>query len=320
MVEKYFYRLDKYILLVFYSCKIVSKFSLPVWLMLDSSIATLDIGGTKITSGRYRFSCLKDGSMEAIETRPFCAQASAAEILAFIIKCIENIQLDNMVAIAIGVPSIVDVEQGIVYETVNIESWQQVSLKKDLEAHFNLPVYINNDVNCFAVGEHLSGAGKGYKDIVGLCLGTGFGAGIISNNLLYTGHNCGAGEVGCISYLDATIDDYCSGQFFIEHYQECGSDLAVKARDGDKRALKAFEEFGEHLANGITPILFILDPQMIIIGGSVAHSFDLFIDALWNKLSSFPYKRVINNLKIEQSKQAHSALLGAAHLYLTSAN
>jgi len=288
--------------------------------MLDSSIATLDIGGTKISSGRYRFSCLKDGSMEVIETRPFCAQASAAEILAFIITCIENVQLDNMVAIAIGVPSIVDVEKGIIYEAVNIESWQQVSLKEDLEAHFNLPVYINNDVNCFAVGEHLTGAGQGYKDLVGICLGTGFGAGIVSNNQLYAGHNCGAGEVGSINYLDATIDDYCSGQFFIKNYQECGSDLATKARNGEVRAINAFQEFGKHLANGITPILLILDPQIIIVGGSVAQSFDLFIDALWQELSVFPLQRVVTNLKIEKSKQAHSALLGAAHLYLTSAN
>jgi len=286
--------------------------------MLDSSIVALDIGGTKITSGRYNYSDAKDGVMEAVETLPFCAQGSANEILDFIITCIEKIQLDNMVAIAIGVPSIVDVEQGIVYEAVNIQAWQEVSLKKDLEAHFKLPVYINNDVNCFTVGEHLNGAGSGYKDIVGICLGTGFGAGIVSNNQLYAGHNCGAGEVGCINYLDATIDDYCSGQFFIKHYQECGADLATKARNGDTHAIAAFQAFGKHLANGITPILLILDPQVIVIGGSVAHSFDLFIDALWQELGSFPLKRVIDNLNIEQSKQRNSALIGAANLYLTS--
>jgi glucokinase len=286
--------------------------------MSDSSIATLDIGGTKITSGRYNFSGLQDGVMDGVETLPFCAQGSAKEILDFIITCIEKIQLDNMVAIAIGVPSIVDVEQGIVYETVNIESWQEVSLKNDLEAHFKLPVYINNDVNCFTVGEHLNGAGRGYKDIVGICLGTGFGAGIVSNNQLYAGHNCGAGEVGCINYLDATIDDYCSGQFFIKYYQECGADLAVKARNGDEDAIAAFHAFGKHLANGITPILLILDPQVIVIGGSVAHSFDLFIDTLWQELGSFPLKRVIDNLTIKRSTQSNSALIGAAHLYLTS--
>ncbi|MFT5756046.1 MAG: glucokinase [Alteromonadaceae bacterium] len=288
--------------------------------MLDSSIAALDIGGTKITSGRYSFSCLNDGVMEAVETLPFCAQGSAKEILAFIITCIDKIKLDNMVAIAIGVPSIVDVEQGIIYETINIQSWQEVSLKKDLEAHFNLPVYINNDVNCFTVGEHLNGAGQGYKDIVGICLGTGFGAGIVSNNQLYAGHNCGAGEVGCINYLDATIDDYCSGQFFVKHYQESGADLAAKARNGDTHANAAFQAFGKHLANAITPILLMLDPQLIVIGGSVAQSFDLFIDALWQELNGFPLKRVIDNLNIVPSQKSDSALLGAAHLYLTSIN
>ena len=187
-----------------------------------------------------------------------------------------------------------------------------------LEQHFSKPVYINNDVNCFVVGESLSMQHQTYADMVGLCLGTGFGAGIVLNHQLYMGHNCCAGEAGSISYLEGTIDDYCSGQFFKEHYNQCGRDLAEQAEQGDIMAQQAFNEFGKHLAEAISNLLFIIDPQVIVIGGSVAHSFDLFIDALWERLKSFPYRRVIENLNIEKSTSSDSALLGAAHLYLHS--
>jgi glucokinase len=154
--------------------------------------------------------------------------------------------------------------------------------------------------------------------MVGLCLGTGIGAGIIFQHQLYTGANCCAGEVGSFSYLQGSIDDYCSGQFFNDNYGQCGSQLAIKARAGDEQALSAFVQFGQHVAEAISHLLLVIDPQLIVIGGSVAQSFDLFIEAVWQKLGDFPYQKVIENLKIEKSNQQDSALLGAAHLYLAS--
>ena len=137
-------------------------------------------------------------------------------------------------------------------------------------------------------------------------------------NKVYSGVNGCAGEVGNFSYLDSCLDNYCSGQFFKNHYAESGEILAKKAHAGDKEALAAFEQFGQHLSVAISHLMLILDPQIIVIGGSVANSFDLFIDSLWKNLAEFPYKNVIGNLKIEKSKQKNSALLGAAHLYLSS--
>lgn len=164
----------------------------------------------------------------------------------------------------------------------------------------------------------MSGLGKGYQNLVGLCLGTGLGAGIILQNNLYTGANCCAGEIGDVSYLDASLDDYCSGSFFKVHYHQCGSTLAKQARCGDKQALKAFEEFAQHLAFAIKHLLLMIDPQLIVIGGSVSKSYDLFINKVWKNLADFPYQNVIENLVIEKSQQQNSALLGAAQLYLES--
>lgn len=281
--------------------------------MNSSSIVTLDIGGTSINAGRYN-----NGVIEESIIRDFAANADEAAILAFIIFCIDSIKNDTTNAIAIGVPCILDIDQGIVFDAINIPAWQNYSLKAALIAHYQCDIYINNDVNCFVAGEHAFGSAKQFKDVVGICLGTGFGSGFVLNNLLYSGHNCSAGEVGGIGYLTTTIDDYCSGKFFKNQYQTSGAELSKLAEKGDKKALVAFELFGEHLAKALTNILFVLDPQIIVIGGSVAKSYSLFIDALWRALAQFPYKNVTDNLTIVKSELENAALLGAAHLYLES--
>jgi len=277
------------------------------------SLIVLDLGGTKLNIGRYR-----GGKIEHSVIYPFDNSMTVSDSIDFLSDCIRDLILEDTKGIAIGVPSIVNVDQGVVFNAVNIQSWQEVSLKKQLEQRFDLPVYVNNDVNCFTKGEHLSGCGKGYQDLVGLCLGTGMGAGIILQKNLYVGANCCAGEVGGVRYLDGHLDDYCSGSFFKKHYLQCGSELAERARSGDKQALTAFEQFGEHLAIAIKHLLLMIDPQLIVIGGSVSESFDLFIENVWKNLADFPYPNVIGNLEIKKSQQQNSALLGAAQLYLES--
>lgn len=280
---------------------------------MNSSIVTLDIGGTKINAGRYQ-----NGAIEVNYLSNFSAQQNEKHILQFIISCIDRVINETVQAIAIGVPCIVDIENGSVFNAVNIPAWQEYNLKAALIEHYQCDVYINNDVNCFVAGEHAHGVGVNYKDVVGICLGTGFGSGIVLNNQLHAGNNCSAGEVGGIKYLEATIDDYCSGQFFIDHYQSTGSELSKRAIKGDTSAVLAFEQFGQHLAKAIFHILFVIDPQIIVIGGSVAQSYHLFSDALWKELENFPYQVVIKNLKIVPSQLENAALFGAAHLYLQS--
>ncbi len=281
--------------------------------MTQSSIVVIDLGGTKINYGLYRA-----GEIVHQFIQPFNAQASVSDSISFLIDCITQVKQQDTCAVAIGVPSIVDVEQGVVFDAVNIKSWQKVALKDELEKSLNVPVYVNNDVNCFIQGEHNNKSDLGYENMVGLCLGTGLGAGIVLQNNLYAGANCCAGELGGIGYLNSTFDDYCSGQFFQNSFNQCGSELAELARAGDKRAINAFNEFGGHLSAVIAHLLLVMDPQIIILGGSVSKSYDLFIDSLWQNLADFPYQNVVNNLIIEKSNLDNAPLLGAAQLYLAS--
>jgi glucokinase len=85
---------------------------------------------------------------------------------------------------------------------------------------------------------------------------------------------------------------------------------------GDPEALKMYEELGFHLANGIMNILYALDPEVIIMGGSVSQAYPLFQEAMWKQLQTFPYRSVLANLKIEVSDNPDVAVLGAGALVL----
>jgi glucokinase len=117
-------------------------------------------------------------------------------IISEIISAISEIIDEDVLGIGIGVPSVVDVKEGIVYNPVNIPAWLEVHLKEILEQKFLIPVVVNNDANCFAIGQKHFGKAKNYKNIVGLFVGVGLGAGIIIENKLYSGDNSAAGEFG----------------------------------------------------------------------------------------------------------------------------
>jgi glucokinase len=278
--------------------------------MSQQSIIGVDLGGTKIRTGR-----LKGSDIVEATTLPVSSLGTEEQVTKEVIESIEAVLETSVAGIGVGVPSIVDVEKGIVYDVQNIPSWKEVPLKRILEDRFQVPVYINNDANCFAVGEKHFGKGKPYRHMIGLIVGTGMAGGIIIDHKLYNGRNCGAGEFGMMPYLDHYYEYYCSGQFFSNVYDKDGKDLFDRASRGDAEALDIFRQFGFHLGNGITALLYALDPEIIIMGGSVSKAYPFFKEALWERLQGFAYRPVIEHLKIEISEIPDIALLGAAALY-----
>jgi glucokinase len=277
------------------------------------TIIGVDLGGTKVSIGIVEEKHIVKHSSTNITT-----QAEQDQILNEIISAIEEVFDQSVVGIGIGVPSVIDVEKGIVYNVQNIPSWKEVPLKDILEKHFQRPTYVNNDANCFAVGEKHFGKGMAYKNLVGVTLGTGLGAGIIIDNRLYSGPNCGAGEFGSISYRDQIIEYYCSGQFFIHEHGIKGQQVFEQAKKGDRKALAIFHEFGIHLGEAVKTIMFAVDPEAIILGGSVCLSFPFFQEAMWKQIRTFPYHKSVDRLVIDRSEEPHIAILGAAALYYDS--
>jgi len=283
--------------------------------LLHMKLIGVDLGGTKITAA-----LIEDTKIIRQFTCPTPFDQEKLVVVDAIIAAISEVFDPEIAGIGIGVPGLVDLQNNNVIDVTNIPSWDVIPLKRLLEDHFQKPVFVNNDANCFAVGEKYFGKGQPYQNFVGMTMGTGLGAGIIINNHLYSGRYCGAGEFGTIEYRDKTVEAYASGQFFKDQNLS-GKDLAIKAQLGDKEALRLFNELGEHIGRAIANILFALAPEAVILGGSVSQSFPLFEHGMRSVLENeFPFRRLYQALKIEASELKDSSILGASSLVLDSLN
>jgi glucokinase len=281
--------------------------------MIFTNTIGIDLGGTNIRAG-----VVKGTALANIASQRLNKEAPIEEILQQLFDVTEQLIDGSITAIGIGVPGLVNEERGIVFDVLNIASWTEVPLKQIMEERFTVPVLINNDANCFAVGEYYFGKGNEGDSMVGLTIGTGLGSGIILKGKLYSGKNCGAGEFGMIDYLDHFIEYYASGQFFKNVYDIDGEIVYQKALQGDGMALNMYNELGMHLGNAIKTILYALEVNKIILGGSVRHALPFFENSMWERLRTFAYKRTIDDLKIEVSELENSGILGAAALHYDS--
>jgi glucokinase len=175
---------------------------------------------------------------------------------------------------------------------------------------------VNNDANCFALGEYHFGKGKGKENMIGLTIGTGLGAGAIVHKHLFAGPNCGVGEFGMVDYLDHNYEYYASGQYFSNVYHVNGEEVFDRANAGDEIALQYYAELGTHLGNAIKLIMYTYDADYIVLGGSVRHALKYFQKTMWVQIQTFAYSHSVANLKIELSELENAGILGAAGLYL----
>ena len=278
--------------------------------MKTEVIVGVDIGGTSIGAG-----CIVNKKVEKTFSLPTGAERSAEEILETLYKVIETVMLPDTKAIGVGVPGLINAKKGEIVKITNIPAWNGLRLVEKLSARFNIPVYIENDANCFALGEKHFGKGQKFDNMVAVALGTGVGGGIIINNKLCSGLFGGAGEVGHLPYKDEILEVYCGSGFFTKINNTTGKALYDKAMAGDKHALELFNEFGHHLGKLIKTILYILAPEAIIFGGSISKSFPLFKAGIHEEIADFPFDIMIDVIAIEQSELEDIAILGAAGLY-----
>jgi len=279
---------------------------------MNGTLIGIDLGGTKVAAGKIDGAELGEVIYKLIPAN----SNDPRDIINVLVEIIEQLFDKFVMGIGIGIPGLVDRNSDIVYDIQNIPSWKEIHLKDILETHFQVPVYIDNDANCFALGESRFGNGKGEDDFVGLTLGTGMGGGIIKDGFLLSDAHGGSGEFGNIPYLDSIYEDYCSGKFFMKKFNMKGEELAKAAAQGDVVALRAFEEFGHHLGNAIKTIKLAVDPRKVIIGGSVAQANEYFNISMWKSILNFPFPKAIHDFDVIFSDIKNSAILGATSLYL----
>jgi glucokinase len=272
----------------------------------------IDLGGTKVNVGLIQGDQIIDKQYAKIPG----STDNEWDVINLIIDLTKKILSNHKIeAIGIGVPSILNRNKGIIYEVHNIPSWKKVPLGDILKEEFGIPVFLDNDANCFVLGEYHFGKGKGCANLVGITLGTGMGTGIITNNQLMGDANGGSGEFGMMPYKNGVIEDYSSGKFFKNIVKTDGEDIFQNALNGDKKALDAYAQYGHYLGHAIKTILYALDPEKIIIGGSIAQSSQFFDQGLKESLKDFAFKKTIDKIEIIYSDTPDIALLGSAALF-----
>jgi len=272
----------------------------------------VDIGGTSMVAARFSESEMFE--MADVETG---ADRPAEEIMQSLFQAIRRVMSEEVAGIGIGMPGYMDTESGETLLINNIPSFNGFSVKKAVEAEFKLPVFQNNDANCFALGEAWFGAGKAFNNMVGVTLGTGLGGGIVINRRIHTGLAGGAGELGCFSFKGGIVEDHCSAAYFTKKYQSSGAVLYDQAKNGNTEALAAFDELGQNIGEMLRTVMYILAPEAFVIGGSIAKGWEYLEAPIRREVDNFPVEAIRKNTRLVKASLENAGLYGAAALCIS---
>lgn len=272
-------------------------------------ILGVDLGGTNLCIG------LVDNGVvvKTVSVPSFNPSATMEETLEYLAEQISTLMSPEVTKIGIGVPSVVDVEKGIVYDAANIPSWKEVHLKAFLEERFGVPANVNNDANCYAMGAYGTyPADAKPESLVTVTLGTGIGIGVVDHGRLICGVNCGAGELGYLDYKDGCLEEYCSRQYF-DKLGVKAHEVAAAANEGDAEAIEIFNEFGRNLGHAIMILMYAYDPSHIVFGGGIANALPLFRDTMEEYVKNkFPFRSNFDRLQVDIRTSGEIPIIGAS--------
>ncbi len=258
-------------------------------------ILGIDIGGTKTAV------LLGTTKAEILYRIQFLTKAERSfeeyfQELTGVINQLLNQTNYKVSAISISIGGPLDVLNGIIKSPPNLSTWVNIPLKKIIAEKFNLNVYVEHDGNAGALAEFYFGAGRNFKNIVFLTLGTGFGSGIILNGKIYRGTSFTAGEIGHIKVSEegpfaygkyGSLEAFCSGAGIKKLAKEmfpkvwkpdiATKELASFAKNGDQNAKEIFSISGKYLGRAFAILADLLNPERIILGGLGFRLGDLII-------------------------------------------
>ena len=251
----------------------------------------------------------------------------------------------SVVGVGIGIPGIVNSDQGIVYQSPHFPDWRKFDVRSVLEKGIGGKICVDNDVNMVALGEMWKGAGKGHKNFVMLTLGTGIGGGVIIDNKIHHGDSGFAGEMGHIIIERNGPRCNCGGKGCLEMYASATgirlmieksknelpkkkflkrfniadeSRITVKdvhqaALDGDIFAATLFKKVGAYLGIGIASLVSALGIETIVIGGGVSKAWDFFILEAKNEIKKRIFGETAKRIKLLKAELGDDAgILGSA--------
>ncbi len=300
------------------------------------TVIGIDLGGTKLFGAlaniggeiKHQVSVEQHGS-----SGEECYQL-VVEMIEQLLRCQPANQ--PVRGIAVGAPGITRNTEGIVEWAPSL-NWRNYPLKSKLAGVFNLPVYVDNDVNLAVLGEHWFGTGKNVRNMILISIGTGVGAGLILDGMLYRGHSHSSGEIGyllpAVNALGKTYDQFgaletlVSGLGIVEnarrhlaslkpggnHSDLTSEDVFKAARNHEPWAEKTISETVDYLALAIANINALLDLELVVLSGGVARSADLLLEPIIDRING----TIPRTPRIEISRLGRtSAVMGAIVLVI----
>lgn len=289
----------------------------------------IDLGGTKI-----EIVVLAPDGTEALRRRIATPPGypGTLEALGALVRDAEA-QLDVTATVGIGIPGVISPATGRV-KNANTIALNGHTLDQDLGAVLGREVRVENDANCFALSEASDGAGAGFGVVFGVILGTGCGGGIVVNKQVLKGPNRVAGEWGHMPLPWARLDEvpgnpcWCGQWGCLETYvagpslaRDCdgpgahdASEIPARAAAGDARARLALERHADRLARGLTQVINVLDPDVIVLGGGLSNMDHLYT-AIPERLMRYVFSDAVTTRIVKNKHGDSSGVRGAAWLW-----
>ncbi len=253
----------------------------------------VDTGGTQMRMAAVTFDGkLATPMLTAPTGKEFSADNFRDQLIQFHAQIKTMIGDHPIAAIGMGFTGLVG--ETSISQADFIPLLNQVNVVEIAEKNLGYPAKIENDARCFVLAEARFGAGRGARHVVGITLGTGVGGGVIIGGKLHRGANGNAGEVWSIPHRDKWMEYFISGAGLVKTFQEFGgkgdeidaAKIAELARSGNEIAVSAFQSYGNDLTDLCETIRALIDPEIIVIGGSIAKARDIFGDDLIKKTSA----------------------------------
>jgi glucokinase-like ROK family protein len=322
----------------------------PILLELNSSeifVVGVDMGIKKSTAGLIDI----DGNVINKVILDYGIETNEEQVIGIMKKCIYKVvkgyddSFNKIIGIGMGIHGQVDSEKGLsIYAPAF--NWHDIDIVGIFEKEFEVPIIIDNDCRVMALGEKWFGRAKASKNFVLLNIGTGIGAGIYLNDNLYTGMNFGAGEIGHVSITNKKIKCQCgkygcfeavaSGIGIVNRFIKKVKDgknssilnrmsieditsekIYIEALQGDELSIQILKETGSHIGNGLSMIINILNPEMILLAGGVSKAREFIFDEIQKAASEKSIDNNLKNLYIgETHLQENAGIVGAATLII----
>jgi glucokinase len=248
-------------------------------------VGAIDIGGTHVTAGRVDTGSRSVGARTRV---PLPTAGARSELLEQILRAAVSIAQPDVDRLGVAIPGPFDYSTGVSRIAHKLRGLYGVDLRSELCAALELgeatAVRFLNDADAFVLGEWWAGAARGHARVVGITLGTGLGSSFIAAGRIV--ESPAGRPLYELPFRGAPVEQTISSSGIRAGYRGAdvqgldAVDIAARANEGDPEALRAFEELGQALGEFLQPFLRAFRPGCLVVGGSIARSWELFAEAL----------------------------------------